>query len=117
MTKIKIVMSLLLISISFHATSSLDGECSTGTERAILSNKHISKYFVATNISEKDYAFKIEVEGKWFKTVLKEKNGEEQWGYRDQLSSTARIAKILHLPVNLCVDHKEGGYLLGIELY
>lgn len=68
-------------------------------------------------MSEKEDAFKIEVDEKWFKAVLKEKEGEEIKEYSDSFSSTARMAKILHLPVNRCVDHKEDSCLLGIELY
>ncbi|MFT8209432.1 MAG: hypothetical protein ACMZI0_00125 [Symbiopectobacterium sp.] len=79
----------------------------------MIEDKHIEEYAIATIISEKHYGFKIKVDKKWFKAILKEV--EETQGYRDQFSSTARIAKILNLPVNICVGREEDGYLLGIE--
>ncbi|MCW2486250.1 hypothetical protein J5069_10120 [Candidatus Symbiopectobacterium sp. NZEC127] len=104
---------LLLISLSTHATEHVGSECSDEGNRVFLKNQHISKYLISTIMSGKEYAFKIEVDKKWFKVILKE--GEDPRGYRDQFSSTARIAKILNIPVNVCVD-TNGGYLLGIEL-
>ncbi|MCW2475567.1 MULTISPECIES: hypothetical protein [unclassified Symbiopectobacterium] len=104
---------LLLISMSSHAMGDLESECHKGGKHNMLKGEHIKEYFISTTISETNYGFKIKVNDEWYKTILKE---NEEQGYRDQFSSTARIAKILHLPVNVCVD-KVNGYLLGIELF
>ncbi|MCW2481380.1 hypothetical protein [Candidatus Symbiopectobacterium sp. NZEC135] len=114
-----IVMST---SINAHVTSILETQCvspetKTGGRNSYYfkDNVHVEKFSISTIYPDNAYAFSIEIEGHIYKTVLKEQDKDTE--HRDQFSSTAKIAKALNLPVNLCLDSESGGYLLGIELF
>lgn len=106
------LLSVLLFS-SFPALSfySLEDECSIYGGH-YTENVHIKDYRVSTILAGKTkYGFVVKVENVWYQTVLGEASVSNS---RDEFSRLALAAKVLNLPVNICVDINK--YLLGIEL-
>lgn len=112
------MFSFLLVStnVSAYSDSILESEChsTNGTNnRHFLKDMKIELFTISTITDVNFYGFSIGVGNRKYKVILK---SSVENAYRDQFSSTARMAKVLNLPVNICVDNLYGdGYLLGIE--
>lgn len=113
----KSIFSTILFVISFSVDAvtpdSLEKYCELHENGIFKKNVRIDSFGLTTIINDAHYGFIIKAEGKQFEVILNEK--DVAWG-RDQFASTARMAKVLNLPVNICVDNEQGGFLLGIEV-
>lgn len=137
MKKIILLMMLsstaISMSVSANAVSALESQCvpidsNVEINRVFKKNVRIKSYSISTvlgsssSVNKEKYGFVVAVKegdnntnSNHYHVVLK---AGDQSEYRDQLSSTARMAKVLNLPVNICVDKDSGnGFLLGIEFF
>lgn len=101
------------VMVMAMAIENMEDACNTrGAE--FQKDVYIDGYSINTILPGEEYGFYVRVLKEWFKVVLRSE--KEKDVYRDQFSSTARMANAMGIPVNVCLDRTGGGYLLGIEI-
>lgn len=109
--KKSILLALFLFVFSLNSmASSLQVECSNFGGR-VISNTKITKFSISSINRGNTYGFNVEVpNGTSYSMILID---PLPMIYREEIASTARMAKVLGLSVDLCV---QDNVLYGIQL-
>ena len=104
------ILFAILAAFPYMVSASLKENCYIygGTYK---SKVYLAGYNIAT-IADGSLQLGIEIKvgNNWYLSLLSEKSKDNN---REEMASLARVARVLNLPVNVCINKK---YLLGIEL-
>ncbi len=108
--KICFMLCAILAAVPDIASASLKENCYI-YGGAYKPKVYLAAYNIATIADGSlQLGLEIKVGNNWYLSLLSEKSKDNN---REEMASLARVARVLNLPVNVCINHK---YLLGIEL-